>query len=854
MKKICLLLIVSTLTAGLAGRAQTGLDYYLPEGARYNPAIPVPESVIGHSIGEYHLTFDRIVRYMEALAAASDRVTLVRIGQTHEKQQMIQLLITSPSNQANLEKIRKDHLSAIDPSGPASAVRKDHLVAWLGYSVHGNEPSGANASPLVAYYLAACEDPQVTGLLDQTVVILNPTLNPDGLNRFATYVNSRKSSINNPDINSIEFQEPWPGSRSNHYWFDLNRDWLLLRHPETQALVAQFHHWMPHLVTDHHEMGGNSTFFFQPGVQTRGNPFIPASNFTMTQLVGTYHAKALDQIGSLYYTEESFDDFYPGKGSTYPDIHGSIGILFEQAGSRGHLRSTTNGLMPFPFTIRNQVSVSLSSLEAAHSLRRELFFHMADFYRSALSEADASGIKGYLFGDPADPVKTNQMVDLLLKHQIEVQQVDKPIDISGVPYPAALSYYVPTRQKQYRLVRALFETVTTFNDSTFYDISTWTLPAAMGVPCMPIDQRYVARISAKTLQTVAETPPGVMEGNQSSVGYLIPTEPYLVHKALYQLLNAGIRVKIANAPFSMDINRKRVGFRQGTLFIPSQNQPETPVDLHFILTRLAAENSLAVLAAPTGYTLEGPDLGSGRFSDLALPKVLVPVGSGSSSLAGELWHLMDLGFQVPVTLADVRRFSGINLDQYNTLVLTSANYPDLDSGQLEKISTWVRNGGTLIALADGVQFAARNGLARLEPVEAAAQSRAREPALRPYAARGTDNTGRSIPGTIFMASLDTTHPLAYGYTRDRITLFRESTTIYKPGTDRYENPAVYTGDPLVSGYVSQENLGRLQNASALQRQTLGRGKVILFMDNPLFRGYWFTTHKLFLNALFWGKI
>ena len=854
MKKICLFLILCTLTAGLPGHAQSGLAYYLPEGARLNPAIPVPESVIGHEIGEYHLNFDRIVKYMEALAAASDRVTLVRIGQTHEKQQMIQLLITSPANHQNLEKIRKDHLAAIDPVGPSAAVRKDHLVVWLGYSVHGNEPSGANAAPVVAYYLAACEDQQVTSLLDQTVIILNPTLNPDGLNRFATFVNSRKSSNNNPDINSIEFQEPWPGSRTNHYWFDLNRDWLLLRHPETQALVAQYHHWMPHLVTDHHEMGGNSTFFFQPGVPTRGNPFIPAANFSLTQLVGTYHAKALDGIGSLYYTEESFDDFYPGKGSTYPDIHGSIGILFEQAGSRGHLRSTTNGLMPFSFTIRNQVKVSLSSLEAAHSLRRELFFHMSDFFRSALAEADASTIKGYLFGDPADPVRTNQMVNLLLSHQIEVQVVDKPIEANGVSFPAALSYYVPTRQKQYRLVRALFETVTSFNDSTFYDISTWTLPAAMGMPCVGIDPRNVARVSAKPIRAAAEAPPGVMTGNQSTVGYLIPTEPYLVHKALYQLLDAGLRVKISNAPFSMEINRKRVYFRQGTLFIPCQNQPETPVDLHFILTRLAAENSLTVLAAPTGYTMEGPDLGSGRFSDLSAPKILVPVGSGSSSIAGELWHLLDLGFQMPVTLADVRRFAGINLDRYNTIVVTSSTYPDLDSGQVERISSWVRNGGTLIAVDGGVQFAGRSGLVRLETVESTPPSRARESSLRPYAARSTDNVGRNIPGTIFTASLDTTHPLAYGYTRDRITLFRENNTIYKPTTDRYENPAVYTGDPLYSGYVSQENLNRIRNNSALQRQTLGRGRVILFMDNPLFRGYWTGTHKLFLNALFWGGI
>ena len=353
--------------------SQVDLDYYLPDNVEYNPDIPTPKSVIGHEVGEWHITHDKLVYYMRALAAASDRITLEDIGTTHEGRPQVLLTVTHPTNHAGIDKIRTDHVWLTYPNeSDKFDVKKMPSVVYLGFTVHGNEPSGANASLLMAYYLAAAQGPEVETALRNTVVLLDPSLNPDGMNRFASWVNTHKSKNVNPDPNDREYSEAWPRGRTNHYWFDLNRDWLPVQQPESRNRIGKFHEWKPNILTDHHEMGTNSTFFFQPGVPSRTHPLTPEKNQELTEKIGTYHAKALDRIGSLYYTKEGYDDFYYGKGSTFPDINGGIGILFEQASSRGHAQESANGVLRFPFTIRNQFTAAMSTWQSAVEMREEL--------------------------------------------------------------------------------------------------------------------------------------------------------------------------------------------------------------------------------------------------------------------------------------------------------------------------------------------------------------------------------------------------------------------------------------------------------------------------------------------------
>ena len=347
------------------------MDYFLPNDVSFNENIPTPEQFYGQPLGEWHLTHDQILNYMKELARISNRVILQEYARTYENRPLVHVIFTSAENHENLDQLKALHKRY---SEPGENITSDNvpLVVNLGYGVHGNESSATNSSVLTAYYLAAAEGDKIDKLLSHCIVLIDPCLNPDGFTRHSTWANMHQSSIANGDSNSRQFKEVWPGGRTNHYWFDLNRDYLLLVHPESVGRVAKFHEWLPNVVTDHHEMGYNSAFFFQPGVPSRNNPLTPENNYTLTHEIAAYHAKNLDKLGVAYFSEEQFDDYYLGKGSSYPDINSSVGILFEQAGFRGRVRETDNGIRELAYGIRNQFTVSLSTLEAAWDLKEKL--------------------------------------------------------------------------------------------------------------------------------------------------------------------------------------------------------------------------------------------------------------------------------------------------------------------------------------------------------------------------------------------------------------------------------------------------------------------------------------------------
>ena len=399
MRKLALLLLLTTFSISAQ---QVDLSYYLPKDVTYNKNIPTPKSVIGHEVGEWHITHDKLAEYMKALAKASDRISIEERGTTFEGRPLLLLTITSPSNHQKLEAIRKRHIEATNDA--SLDVSNDPIVVYQGFSIHGNEPSGSNASLAAAYYLAAAQGSNIDEVLNNTVILFDPSFNPDGLQRFAYWANTNKAIHINPDPNDREYHEVWPGGRTNHYWFDMNRDWLPVQLPESRVRIESFHKWLPNILTDHHEMGSNASFFFQPGIPSRTNPLTPQLNQDLTKEIATYHAKALDKIGSLYYSEESFDDFYYGKGSTFPDVNGSIGILFEQGSSRGHAQETVNGVLTFPFTIRNQFTAALSTLEAAKNMRVKIKKYQQNFYENARKEN--SKTKAIVFGDEKDAAKT----------------------------------------------------------------------------------------------------------------------------------------------------------------------------------------------------------------------------------------------------------------------------------------------------------------------------------------------------------------------------------------------------------------------------------------------------------------
>uniref|UniRef100_UPI00260E0BDC M14 metallopeptidase family protein n=1 Tax=uncultured Paraglaciecola sp. TaxID=1765024 RepID=UPI00260E0BDC len=412
---------------------------YLPAGTEYNSSITTPTQALGAPVGEWHVRHDQLANYMQTLATQSDRVSLIETGRTHENRPLYLLAFSSVENQQNLVDIQAKHIKNLGKV----TDKNDPLVLWMGYSVHGDEPSGSNAALLIAYYLAAGESELVNQLLKDNIILLDPSVNPDGLSRFAQWANMHKGKNLVSDPNHREHQQAWPSGRTNHYWFDLNRDWLLLTHPESRARIAQFHQWRPHVLTDFHEMGTNSTYFFQPGIASRKNPWTPLKNVELTAALGDFHAAALDETKQLYFTQESFDDFYYGKGSTYPDAHGSIGILFEQASSRGHLQDSSHGKLKFADTIQNQVTTSLSTFKGALANKQAILDYQIDFAKQTQKLITDDDLAGYVLNEKLDQSRFSKMLEILAAHQIQYWPLSKAVKVDGQTFDTKHSMFVP---------------------------------------------------------------------------------------------------------------------------------------------------------------------------------------------------------------------------------------------------------------------------------------------------------------------------------------------------------------------------------------------------------------------------
>lgn len=842
----CLLFIVHTSSA-------QDLSYYLPDSVTYNPAIPKPAAVIYHEPGEWHVTHDRLVNYMQAIAAAApNRVKLEQMGLTYETRPQLLLIITSPQNHQRLEAIREQHVQLSDPQRSAS-VNIEHMpiVVYIGHSIHGNESSGANAALISAYYLAAAQGKQIDELLENTVILFDPSFNPDGLQRFSTWVNQHKSKNLVTDADSREFNEVWPGGRFNHYWFDLNRDWLPLVHVESRNRLQWFHKWKPNILTDHHEQGSNATFFFQPGVPSRVNPLTPAGNQELTVKLGAFHAAFLDRIGSLYFTRENYDDFYYGKGSTYPDINGAIGILFEQASSRGHAQKTENGILRFPFTIKNQFTATLSTLEGANVLRKEFLTYQRNFYKNALAEAATAPVKGYVFGSARDKSKTALFVEMLRRQQIDVFELstaNTALQADGFNFEKGNAFVVPAQQTQYKVIRAIFDKTLNYKDSLFYDITAWTLPLAFGIPYAELN---TARFSPSLMGTKVDKavlPTGSVAGGKSNYAYLFEWDEYYAPRALYALQAAGITARTATTAFEIPVHNGNRKFNYGTISIPVKTQTIDGDKLYQVIKNIAEQNGITVYTINTGNVISGSDMGSFKMRPVAQPAIAMLTGAGVNATdAGEIWFLLDQHFNIPATHLEVPVFNRADLNKYNTLIMVGGTYNTLDK---EKLRNWIQAGGTLIVTEEAVQWASQNGLTNVtfkKPKEDTTKQVT-------YAEREYRTGAQKMNGAIFRAFTDLSHPLAYGYQYPFVDMFKANTVYPERNKNPYSNPLVYGDKPLQSGFVTKENYEAIKNSAAVLVNTLGNGRVISIADNPNFRAFWLGGTKLFMNAIFFGRL
>ncbi len=619
----------------------------------------------------------------------------------------------------------------------------------------------------------------------------------------------------------------------------MNRDWLPVQLPESRVRIASFHKWLPNILTDHHEMGSNATFFFQPGIPSRTHPLTPKLNQKLTKSIGDYHAKAFNKIGSLYYTEESFDDFYYGKGSTFPDINGSIGILFEQASSRGHVQETDNGLLTFPFTIKNQLTAALSTLDAAKEMREELLTYQHNFYKNARNEGAKETSKAIVFGDQKDAARSYHLAEILKRHKIKFYNIKQDFTANGKRFKKGYSYIVPKNQKNTRLINAMFEKRTKFQDSLFYDVSAWTFPLAFNLD-------YAEGVSTNNLGAEV-TNLKFKEGgitNSSNYAYLMEWHEYYTPKVLNKILAKGIRAKVAMQSFTT--NNKKYDY--GTILIPAQNQKISASELNIFLNTISKESHLQIDGIDTGLT-EGIDLGSNQFRILEQPKIALLVGDGiTSSDAGEIWHLLDTRYDMTITKLDTKTIGRADLSRYNVIIAVNSNGSVLNVNNTKKVKTWIQNGGTLIGYRRALNWIKSKEFAKFEFKKVGITAKNVS-----FEQRSDFNGAQVIGGAIFEANIDRSHPINFGYTNDKISLFRNTTLFMKADKNSYNNPITYTNNPIVSGYISKPNLDSLANTVPLQIKRLGRGNVVGFTDNTNFRAFWYGTNKLLMNAIFFRE-
>lgn len=811
----------------------SSLEFFLPvKNVNFNPAIPTPQSVLGFDMGVDYVDWNGVLRYMDALDRASDRVSIETFGSTFEHRPFIQVRITSPENQNNLESIREEHIRITDAS-VSSSLDIDNMPIFIDLrgSIHGSEASGVNALVIAAYYFAAAEDAQVKDLLDNAVILITPGQNPDGINKFACWMNSTVSEHPVMDKNSVEYHEPSPSARSNHYWNDCNRDWLNIQFPEGRNAVAMYLKWMPNVVLDLHEMSSSSKtalYYFSPGDADRTYHYIPQKNQDLTKEISKATVAAFDSLKVPFFTERGFDDYFVGKGACYGDIQGSVCLLHEQTASRARVRMTSKwGPQTWAQTIRNQCVATVTLTYRSLALKKQLLEYQRDFYRDQAQTAAQSGSRGYVFNARGNRGIAYHFIETLRGHDIEV-------------YADATkegSYVVPFEQRFFYKIKSIFEDITTFRDSTFYDISTWTMSRAYNLDYAEVDR--LPEMGRKIEK--AEFVPGMVIGGQSESGYAFGISEYYAPRMMAALQKAGVSLSVAKEQFEYNNRRdnvKKKVFPAGTVVIAVKDQTVSSEELYSLIKAQAEKCGVDVYALNPSSKLKDFSISYINRTDIREPKTLVVTGTGASGgyqKSGEIWYLLDHRYDMAHTIVDYEEWmlrSSFTFDNYNNVVVYGEmpKISDANRKLYKEFEKWVSDGGTLIVFERGCNVPGLLGM--------------------PKITRSKKND-EYVSGVILNASFDAKNPLFWGYDQTELPIFKMADCKYTLPEEAA--PVMnYTDKPYLSGYVPADRLAGYAGAPVIATMPHGKGQVIFISEDINFRSFWFGTSHILTNALFFG--
>ncbi len=797
-----------------------------------------PSEFLGYEIGSEFSRHADVVRYFEHVATNSNRVTYTEYGKTNERRPLTYAVVSSPENMTNIEAIRKDNLKNIGLENGSANPEK--AIVWLSYNVHGNEASSTEAAMVTLYKLIT----EKQSWLQNTVVIIDPCINPDGRDRYANWYNQVKSTPFNVEQSATEHDEPWPGGRPNHYLFDLNRDWAWATQIESQERLKVYNTWMPHVHVDFHEQGINEPYYFAPAAEPFHEIITNFQRDFQTE-IGKNHARYFDEEGWLFFTRERFDLLYPSYGDTYPTFMGAIGMTYEQAG-HGRAGLGINTDEGYVLTLVDRVAhhntTGLSTVEIASKNAARLNTEFKKFFTN-----NNLKYKSYVLKGKADKIKA--VTTLLDRHEIRYG-FSSGGKVSGYNFStakegsmdAAGALVISTNQPKGKMVKVLFEPDAKLEEPLTYDITAWSLPYAYG------------------LETIATTSTVKANGNQpelftnntpmpNGAGYIAKWDDISDATFLAALLQNGIRVRFSEKKMRF----QGIDFGRGSLVITKSDNRKNEA-FHSRLISIANKHQRELYAAPSSFSDNKTDFGSPDVKIINTPKIAMLKGEGVSSLSfGSAWHFFETQLKYPVTNIDTDNLNRTSLAKFNVLIMPEGFYGRvLNEDTLKKLKTWVRGGGKVIALGRAAaSFAGKEGfeLANNENASKKDSTKTKKPNLTPYDQRERESVKDFITGSIYKLSIDNSHPMAFGYSNTYFSL--------KQGKDSYQflgdgyNVGYIKDDAIsVSGFSGKDAKAGLKNSMVFGEARMGKGSIIYLADDVLFRSFWENGKLFFANAIF----
>jgi len=787
--------------------------------------IQSPSEFLGYELGDSFTRHHKVVEYYQQLEAADpDRVVLEKYGETNEGRPLYLVFLGSKDLISNREAIRVNHLKSL-----VGESTNDHSIVWLSYNVHGNESVSTEASMKTAFELLTAK----RDYLENTLVIIDPCINPDGRDRYVNWYNQTKNNRIQPDPNSAEHFEPWHSGRTNHYVFDLNRDWVWMTQVESQARLPQYQKWQPQIHVDFHEQGVDQPYYFAPAAEPL-HEVITDFQRQFQDEIGRNHAKYFDANGWLYFTKERFDLLYPSYGDTYPTYHGAIGMTYEQGGSgRAGLaiRNSEGNLLTLKDRIAHHFTTGISTVEMASKNGERLQKEMVNFVQEGLDDP-----KTYVLNGGADNLKA--LTQLLDKHQITYGR-GKGSLVSGYDYRTQTqkrikadenSLIIPAGQVKNKLIHVLLEPNTKLSDSITYDITAWSLPFAYDVNALLSSKKvpFSTRESVNTLNTIPK----------DAYAYVMDYQGFSGQKALAALLDRGMTVRTSYSDFKVDGDSFHAG---ASILLAAEN-----TNLENALAEISEELEVEFKGVSTGFVDSGKDFGSPSVTKTKAVKIALFKGEGISSYNfGEWWYFLENDLNYPVTVLNTEYLGYYNLDKYDVLIMPDGNYRNFNDNTLSEIEKWVSAGGKLIAQSGALSALNRQGSFNIKSKES---DRPISDPLLPYELQEREGIKNYITGAIFKTKVDTTHPVAYGYESNYYGL--------KLSSRAYEllpsgNLASFEAESTpIAGFAGTNTLEPLSKSLFIGAENHGRGNVIYFTDNPVFRGFWYGAKRFVANAIF----